>query len=314
MSTTLTKEETAAENEQFLNWARTGAKDDFGQEKTASLINNEFVPFVLREGGFSRQIVNYEQITTADLDRDPDNLEIPTKFVMVEEPILNGYQAAFTDWMQSTTDLWYKGGIRKIRMLPMISRHFKMTENQIRFSPLPIRQYVEGVIKNDFLEAEDARFMRLVNRCLSVTGNIIPSGNTSLQLSDIVTLRQAFIRLRLPLTTILIHEATYMEMLNWTAQVYGSHVMQDLVENGGMGQDGKYKQFAGMKWVTTMNSDIVKEGRMYGFGPSSMLGKFYDFGAPESFVKYEHPVLGVKMRQIIAQEILNPNCVVRLDF
>lgn len=315
----LASAQTRAENEKLLHLGKYGTEvsDDSGitnKAKLASLVNDDMIFTILREGGFSRRIVEYEQISDANLNTDPDNLYIPTKFVSVEQPIINGYTAAFTDWMQATRDLWYQGEIEKVRMFPIVSRNFRMTENQIKLSPLPIRQYVEGVIRNDFLEVEDERFMYLVENCIASTGQIVNSLNTSLQPSDITQLIQTFARIGVPLSTLLVHEATYAEILNWTQTLVGSQVMADHVYNGLVGEDMKLKAFFGVKWVTTQNSDIVPEGAIYAFGPQNMLGKFYEYGTPETYVKYEHPVLSIKMRTACGQAILNPKAVAKIVF
>jgi len=303
--------EAELENEKLLNLAKHGGKE--GLEKIAETVNEEMIFKFVREDGFSRQIVDYKQCTREDLNRDPYNPDVLTKFVPVEDPI-NGYLVSASDWLQPSKDIWYTSKLHRIRFNPLVSRTFKMSENQIINSPIPIRQYIEGVIRNDFLAVEDGRFMEQVERCLAVSGNIINSPNSSIKPNDIALLKKAFDRMRIPLVTVLCHEATYSDILSWENSLVGSRIMQDLVTKGLMGDDGKYKNLFNLKWITTLNSDIVQEGTLYGFGPNNMLGKFYEFGSPETTVKWEDYILSIKMREVIAQSIVNVNSIAKIDF
>lgn len=299
------------ENQNLLDHAKYGGKE--GLEKVASIVNEEMIFKMVREDGFSRIIVEYKQVTRDDLDRDPYNIDVLTKFVQVEDPV-DGYLVSSTDWMQASKDLWYTSQVYRIRFNPLVSRTFKMTENQIINSMIPVRQYIEGVIRNDFLAIEDTRFMEQVERCIAMTGNTVNSPNATIMPSDIALLKQIFDRNRIPLVTILCHEATYTNILKWENSTVGSIIMADLIKTGLVGEDGKYKNWFNIKWVTTLNSDIVQEDMLYGFGPNDMLGKFYEYGSPETTVKWENYILSIKMREVIAQAIINPNAVAKVDF
>jgi hypothetical protein len=303
--------EAQLENEELLYSIKHGGSE--GMEKVANTIEQEMIFKFLREDGFSRNIVEYKQVTRDDLQQDPYHPDILTKFIPVEDPI-HGYLVTSSDWMQSSKEIWYTSKLYRLRFNPLVSRTFKMSENQIINAQIPIRQYIEGVIRNDFLATEDTRFMEQVESCIAMTGNVLNSPNTFMQPGDIGLLKSMFDDNRVPLTTILCHESVFTGVFNWTTAMVGSIVMEQIVNGGINTPDGKYRSFFGYKWITTLNSDIVPKGFLYGFTDQKMLGAFYEFGSPETTIKWENYILSIKMREVIAQAIVVPNGVAKIDF
>lgn len=317
--TVLNKEQISAENARFADMLYKGkdVRDDDGQtgyQKFASITSEDMVFTRLYEDGFLSQIFQKLPITDSELDIDPENISIPTKYVPLEVPLANGYTAQFSDWMGATQDLWYEGALGKIVMYPIVSRQVKLSENQIRRSPIPLRQFLEGVIRNDMLAVQDKRLMNIVNRCISITGNRFTSPNPYWQLSDLGTLAQMFVDKMIPLTTVLMNEHTYLDSLKWTQSQVGSQVMAQLYEEGAYGTQGKYRSYGNYKIVTTLNQDVVPKGKIYGFGPQSMTGKFYDYGVPVTITEYKDPLTMFKMKCAIGMEILNPNACAVIEF
>lgn len=303
-------EEVQDENIRYLNAARFGGEE--GKKKAAHVTNQDIVMLSLKEAGFSMNIVDYMPLTTQDLDRDWDNLNTPTKYVPVEKPI-KGSLVSVSDFMYASNDYFYDGNIARIQMQPLVSRTFKMALNQIQHNPLPIRSYIEGITNNDFLQMMDFRFIEMVNKVIAYTGAIIDSPNPYLMNGDIVDLKQAFFRKKLLLKTALCTESTYNDIARWDYRLVGD-IATDNIKNGLIGPDGRYKSFGGINWVTTLNTEIIPDGVVYGFAPSVMMGKFYMYGSPETIIEFKHPILSQKSTLTMGGAILNPNSCIKLDF
>lgn len=310
----LTEKEASLWNDNMV--ADLEAPGGEGITKQASVLNEHLVMGELYEDGIVRRIYDYEKIEPADLDKDFENPNIPTKIVPVEDR-LNRYLVRSTDWLQPSRDLWYNGKFAKIRFRPLQSERIKLDKGQILASPFPIRQYLEGLIKNDFLAEEDAEFFERVERCLYARAAVgdnatIQSTNANFLLEDIAELAKVFARSKVPLHCIAINEATFYDILKWTQGDVGSFVMKDLVETGAVNAAVKFKSYAGFKWALTNNPDVIPEKTLYGLTTQQMLGKFYQLQAPQAYIKYEYGVLEISADEVLGREIINTRGVAKL--
>jgi hypothetical protein len=283
MSKLLTERETQLWNANF--WSDVSDPSGQGLEKQGSFFNNDVVIPTLYEDGIARRILEgYDPLTPGDLDVDPDNINIPTKFVPVAEDIPY-YLVQATDWQQPSRDYRYRGKIIKVRLHPLTSRTVKLTKNEIIASPFPIRQDVEWMRKKDVGAFEDARFFQSVERAIFARENAgdtaaISSGNAKWLLSDIGDLVKIFEANRVPLGCIAVNSVTFADIYKWTYQDVGSNLIEDLYMTGNVSEGIRFKQFAGYKWAITNNADVIPPKVLYGIGPKQMLGKWYTLQNP----------------------------------
>lgn len=314
MSRELTQDEILRINTNFINGLNS---DPANISKEASLINQHIVLKILREDGISRKFLKYEPITPMDLDTDFNNPDILTKFVPIEDPV-SSYLAMSTDWLQPTKDIWFNSKFFRIRFYPMVSRRIKMTESQILGARYPIREYLEGVIKNDFLAVEDFQFIDNLERCLlqqSILYNdsgVVSISGGKLVLSAIADLAKKMVKRRLGIDCLFVNEATFYDFYKTTQNEAGSFIQKDLYDSGIMGPDRRFKAFGGFKWLLTNNSDIIPENVVYAVAPQRMLGKFYQLQTPQTYIKYENHILQIYSRQILGRGIANINAVAKL--
>lgn len=99
---------------------------------------------------------------------------------------------------------------------------------------------------------------------------------------DLVTLRKAFSDFnrgttstggrsrRLELDKILITKTDFEDMNNFTLQDLGDRVTGEVIENG-----WKHPTIMGIKFITTIKTDIFKPGNVWGFTSEEFLGKSY---------------------------------------
>jgi hypothetical protein len=297
-------------NNNMLNQLKHG----MGPEKMAGLFNQDIIMKVLHEDGLARRLFSTKPITPDQLDFDPANPDVPTKFEPIEDP-LNSYLVNSTDYMQPTEDLWFKSKYFKVTFLPMISRKLKMTETQIMAAKYPIRQYIEAQIKNDFLAAEDFMMIDRFERCIKATTMQTSYTGTASGLFEkehIMKLLKMFPRQKLAADRLIIHENTFYDIIGWNHSQVGSVIMADIIEKGPMGETFKFKSYFGLKWLITNNIDIVPEKTIYAVVPQKMLGPSYELMAPETFVKFEDGIFSCHSRQVVGRAIANPYGVAKM--
>jgi hypothetical protein len=230
----------------------------------------------------------------------------------------DSYLAMSTDWLHPTKDIWYQSEFFRIRFFPMVSRKLKMTEQQILAAKYPIREYVEGLIKNDFLAIEDFQFIDNLERMLAQQsilfgGNsVITSTNGKLLLSDIADLNKLLIKQRMATDCFILNEATYQDFLKHNNNEAGSLVQKELYDTGLMTPNRQFRSFAGHKFLLTNNSDIVPEKVIYALPPVKMLGKFYQLQMPQMYIKFDKHILEMYARQILGRGIANIRAVAKL--
>lgn len=291
-----------AENEKFLDIVKHGGRE--GQQKLASLLNDKIILKILREDGIFRRAIEVSPITNTELDFDPANPDIPVKYEPFEEPPTN-YLVHSTDWLQPTRDLWYQSHFFRIAFHPLVSRKIRIDEAQLLASKWPIRQYLESVIRNDFMAIEDIQFVDHLERLLLVTGNIFGSTNSQLKVDDIMNLAKLFPRRRLSMAQILLHENTFLDILDWTQSEVGSIARNEIVVKGVMGENLKLRNYLGYRWLITNNHDVIPEKTLYALAPQKMLGAFYELQSPEAYVEYRDSVLSLHAREILGRGIIN---------
>lgn len=285
-------------------------QDPSGIKEARADMNNLIQP-VLYEDGISRQIWgdSFQRIGKEDLNLDPDNPNIPTKFVHLP-PDLQPYMVTPTDWFQNTTDYRYQGSTIKIRLNPITSKIIKMTKNELMFSPYPMREYCEALIKNDFLAVEDGRFFfqaeRIIQaRQLAGYETAFTSTNTKWQIDDIGTLVEAFEADRVPLYCVAMHTMTHAGVYKWDQSSVGSFVMKDLIDSGNISDTGRFKNYANIKFFLTNNSDVIRPGVIYGFTAPQMLGYQYMYQSPQIYMEYRRNQLEFWADCIEGGEIIN---------
>ena len=295
-----------------------GLNDPQSGSKTASeTLNNDIIIPILYEDGFKRRVVPVRPITPMELQTDySGNPEIPTKFVPFAEPV-GSYLATSTDWLQPTKDIRYNSKFYRIRFRPIVTRRFKMTENQIITAPWPIRQYIEGLFRNDIMAREDFEFVDNLERCLSAQVSqgqnaIISTTSPKLLIKDIADLAKEMERNRVPVYCFLVSSVTFLDFLKVEQTDVGSLQMNDIYTTGIMGEQLKYKAYGGFKWILSNNLDIVPENQIYAITNPAMLGRFYQLQAPQTYVKWENNVLEIKTREIIGDGIANVGGVKKL--
>lgn len=305
----LSQQEVKASNQMFLNDVKSG--DPTRVKEAGTQLNDHLITKVLREDGIFRRAISVLPISNTELDFDPYNPDLPVKYEPVEH-LVDSYLVHSSDWLQPSRDLWYHSEFFKIKFYPMTSRRIKMDDAQLLASKYPVRQLVEGIVKNDFLAVEDFQFIDQIERCCMVTGNVYASANTYFKKEDFMNLGKIFSKKRLQMVQVMINEATLYDIFNWDQSEVGSIAINNILEKGVMGDDARFKGYFGIKWLVTNNPDVIPEKVIYATVPQNMLGAFYELQAPETTVEYRDGLVSIQSRQILGRGIANINGVAKI--
>lgn len=285
-------------------------------QKSASMPNQSLFLTELREDGVSRRMLDYKPISAGQLDKDHVLPDTPVIYVPVEDRI-SKYLSETGDFLGTGADLFYRSKYVPVRFVTHYSPTIKMDKGQILSTKYPIRQYLDGLLKNDMLAREDAELVENYERCIYWVArqnevSTIQSTNTGFLMEDIGDMAKIMAKRKLQLYGILVHEATFYDTVKWTQSQVGSNVMADIVQSGAVGPDSRFKAYAGYRWFITNNEDIVKEGDMYGVTTSEYQGRFMQLQQPQVYLKYERGMMEMYVDQMLGRQILNPRSVVKL--
>lgn len=301
MSQAYNSREARLMNQQFIDRLKNGGEQE--QKKMATHIREDVILTTVREDGLSRRILPFVNISSDDLDLDPSFPDVPTKFVQVE-PNLNEYLAMNIDYMQASTDFWFRTDLSKVRFKTIKTQTLAMTEAQILANAFPIRTYIEAIARNDILAVEDISLMGALNRCITASDQEDDAPGP-LEPSTVGKLMRMTLRARQHTEYILCNEVTFVDFIDLKASDVGSHVMKDIVEHGPKGEPMKYKEWYGYKWVLTNNHDVLAENKLFSIPPRQYFGVAYMLAEPEQWMKFENGIFRTNTRQIYGRLVAN---------
>jgi hypothetical protein len=92
----------------------------------------------------------------------------------------------------------------------------------------------------------------------------------------------------------------------------GAFISQKFFETGMVGEDLRYMNIMGHKFIMTNDTDIIPVGTIYATGPDRQLGWFGELQAPQTYIKWERGKLRMYIRQILGRTIGNVRNVAKL--
>lgn len=295
-------------NQGFLNLVKEGPD---GVKQAATGINEDIILTTLREDGIARRVMPFAPITADQLVVDINNPDVPMTTVPVE-PSFGEYIAMAVDYMQASKDLWFRTQVAPVYFKPIKTKTLKMHEAQLLASPFPIKTFIESVARNDMLAVEDHFLIGAIERCVAkyaATNNISSLG--TLDKDHIADATQAMVNNRLSAEMILVNEVTYLDILRWKSDTYGSHVVKDLVDFGPKGEALKYKSWMGFRWILTNNQDIIAKDTLYYLPSLKYLGIAYMLADAEQWIEYRDGVLSTNTREIIGRNLVNARAPIK---
>ena len=113
---------------------------------------------------------------------------------------------------------------------------------------------------------------------------------------------------RLRLELVLITEADYDDILQWTVEDMGDRIQSETVVDG-----YKYNTLLGRRFIRTIKTDILRRGVVYGFTSPEFLGCFYVLNNTKFYVDKVGNKITFWCWEDIGMAFLNLNSLVKLE-
>jgi len=261
------------QNQIFLDALTSG---DERKRKEAQDIASEYVQKQAHEGGILRNVLPPEVITVQDLDPQV-GYEEPTKLFPKEPDTPACVRLPFGAPSETIEPVGDRG---LVVMYPVMSPHMLKNKNLLLTYEVDIRTIMGDILPKKMMELEDATFIAQVDNLLGSAGTVISEAGVALhqQISGGLTSKtwvdamQIMPRAdsRFRPHTVVLNQATAMELMSWGANDLGETLADEITEKG-IVRD----RFRGVNLVVTIQNDIVADNVMYIFARPNQLGKFY---------------------------------------
>ena len=277
--------------------ARIGTPE--GKEKVAEY-GGTYIRDRLREVSFARKIIPPQQVMRTDCQRSV-NHDTLVKIVDIEPKS----RAMTITFRGQPTARFIRGQRAELAFFTISSEIFQKTEQELLAYEMPITKIIEENSVKDIQEIEDREFTSHIESavqalqleansnvatplnasqlkgagCAEVSvrkGELARVANTNdatvrpVQRPDIVNLRKMLNRNRLKAERMLMTEADFDDVLQWTVEDFGDRIQSETTVDG-----YKYNTLLGLAYIRTIKTDILREGNIYVFTKPEFFGRFY---------------------------------------
>ena len=300
---------TETTNVQFMNQAFF-QKIDAGLTKEAGIAMSAFVRQRLREDGFTREILPFQPITAAELDRQ--TTEEPTVICEKEPDSI----AATLPFLSRSEIRYWTSTRYPVTFQKLASADFRKSKFELMTYRTDIRTVLQENSIKDMQEQEDYGFY---SNLMTIAAANTAAGNTNTyslsgfnKTNFLVGVKQLLQR-RLPVGCVLMTQSLYSDMLSFPSTDIGSPAASSLY----MGQNSLTAPF-GYKIITTNKSTSANSffptNRMIVFAPPQFLGQAYELQAATVFLKAELDMIEFTSYESVGIGLGNTQGFVVVDF
>lgn len=272
-----------------------------GELKFASTAGTSFIRKNVFEEGWARTICPFMTLnpgTSKELIRLP-NTDYPVAMFDIEPAT---YPAVTLPFDQSPETMYYYGTKALMTFFKVSTPEVQKNIVTLDTYPYNIRKVVmDGLIKN-MQKQEDFIWANLSEQCVAKTGATY-SFTGSLDRSVIKEISKIFVRHGLNHGSNLVNKSTYIEVTDQNILTTGNEMQGRIFENGVQALDGK--PVGGMKWISTIKSDIIPDNVIFSYTELDYLGKCAELYRPVMYVKKEKDRISCSAQEVIGMLIAN---------
>lgn len=277
-----------------------------GVEKAASAMT-DFVRVKIREASFARKILPPKPITSTDLVQNLDT-DQPMRIIEMDK-VSTAYPVTF---VEPAHEKYYTGTKFPVYHTKIESEEFYKPVEEIMTYRVPIKTIVQENYLKDIQIAEDAAFMKAVNTVIAnreaaSAGDATYTVARPLTPAIIAEGLKKLVTKEVPIGTILINEADFLDLLKSTSTTVGSMVMEDIVVNG-----FSYTKILGYNFIRTIKKDIVPAGSIYLFSTPEYLGVFDILCDVKAYVEQKGSHLRFYLYETVGIALGNINGVAKI--
>lgn len=286
--------------------------------KQASAAASKVTRTQIREEGFQRAILPFEDITNADLDYFGD-----TELAGVWFELEPDSPAARSIPYDDTPNTAFFRAEKYVVFLSIItSEEITKNVNELRTYKADIRQIVNDNVLRDMHTAEDVAFISEVLRIVGSSVDIRASGvtveNQNINMLNPIV-RKTYKRAksflpdrRIPNGVWLMNQRTAQEFLGWDRNEFGGDKAQELVLDG-LSALEKFTM-VGVPHIATIKNDLVLNGEVFQFAPKDFLGHALRLQDIEVTIKREWDIIRMRAQEQVGLSIGNTRSIQLLQF
>ena len=284
------------ENDEVLTQKLLSAITEAGDGlcKNASEAGTAMIRRRLRENGFTRLILPFQQISDSDLTYLPDS-ELPA---IVEEMEPDSPGAKAIPFNDTPDTQFYRGDKFAVYFCKITTPEFTKNVDELRTYKNDLRQVVTDNSLKDIQTEEDSRTITEVDRVVGSTPNVaspvtgitqhyqIAGGITRANYKEILNHLEDR---ELNNGVFLMNRHTAKEFLEWDRSEVGGDLAERLMKDGVSALE-EAKIF-GVRHIFTMKRDLVADNVVYEFAEPSFLGRAYVLEDVTMYVEKKRDIL-----------------------
>ncbi len=247
-----------------------------GVVKKASVATEKATRTQIREEGFQRAILPFEDITNADLDYAGDS-ELSGVWFELEPDSPAARSIPYDD---TPNTAFYRAEKYVVFLSIITSEELTKNINELRTYKTDVRQIVQDNVLRDMHTAEDVAFLSEIDRLVGAS-QINLSTNPSREIQNIAMgqaiTRKSYKRAKsflpdrkIPNGVWLMNQRTAQEFIGWDRNEMGGDKAQELVLNGLTALESF--KMVGVPHIASIKNELLFNGYVYQFAPQDFMG------------------------------------------
>ncbi len=308
-----------------------------GKEKLAEY-GGSYVRDRLREVSYARKVLPPQTVTRTDCQVSV-NHDTLVKIVELEPQS----RAMSLSFRGEPTTRFIRGDRAEAAFFTISSEKFQKTEQELLAYTMPITKVLEENSVKDIQEIEDREFTIHIESAVQalqveanggvatalnyttvnagtvdefslIKGELARTAGTddttvrALQRPDLVRLFKLLDSNRLRAERILMTEADFDDVLQWTVEDNGDRIQSETTVDG-----YKYNKLLGKAYIRTIKTDILRPGNIYLFTEPEFLGRFFVLNNTKFYIDKVANMITFQAWEDIGMAVINIAAVRKLE-
>jgi hypothetical protein len=289
-------------NEQLLEALQEAQE---GPCKNASLLTGRFIRRKIRENGFGRRVLPFEDVTKEDLSDSFEELPMIIEEMEADQP-----GAVAANYNDTPDTAFFRGDKFAVLFYLIITPQFTKNVFELLNYKSDIREITTANMLKDIHTQEDTKFMIPVNQIVGSPSGVGASGQQQnfeilgrIARVNYVENTNHLEDKNLNNGVFLVNRRTAKEFLKWGRDELGGDKAQDLAFEG-LETLTEFK-FFGVPHIATIKRGLVPDNVIYKFAEPGYLGRAYRLQDITTFVKKEVNVLRMHAQECIGLTFSN---------
>lgn len=276
--------------------------------KLAATATTNYIRVILREEEFNDKIIPVTKITPADLGEDENDK--PFRWITVE-PTSPSAVVLPQDGSAMVTPYYARKA--RIQYNRLSTRKYRKDITELdTYKNIDLRKVMADIGINELGKRRDWQMVTLFDSACNTNYNNAPidfvGGFTR---NNLFEMKKIFPRRSLVAAQALVNETTKSEFCKYDRNTAGGDFAQETLLKG---ETVIGDSFAGLKWITTIKSDIVPDNTVYLTAAPNFLGVNEEFQPVTMFIERKENAITMHATCMIGMAIVNTNGVAKAGF